>query len=250
MSFQDPRSGFGPSEGAGRWSYGHSSERRFHEGEEEGEVPHRGHGPHGRHCGPHGFGPHGRARRGNVKAAILAVLVEQPMHGYEVMQQLESRSGGMWKPSPGSIYPTLQLLEDQSLVRSEEVDGRRVFSLTDEGKVEAETITSQGSPWATSETGPAGSRFRLRGATMQLLAAVKQVGMAGSQEQIDKTLEYPRRGAQARVRSAGRERLNLALRSTPLLQPSHRVQPRPSARLRRGGSAGVAARGHASRSRG
>ena len=207
MSFQDPRSGFGPSEGAGRWSYGHSSERRFHEEEGEGEGPHRGHGPHGGrgHCGPHGFGPHGfgphgRARRGNVKAAILAVLVEQPMHGYEVMQQLESRSGGMWKPSPGSIYPTLQLLEDQGLVRSEEVDGRRVFSLTDEGKVEAETITSQGSPWATSETGPAGSRFKLRGATMQLLAAVKQVGMAGSQEQIDKTLEIL---AEARKRVYG-----------------------------------------------
>ena len=155
-------------------------------------------GPHG--FGPHGFGPHGRARRGNVKAAILAVLIEQPMHGYEVMQQLESRSGGMWKPSPGSIYPTLQLLEDQGLVRSEEVDGRRVFSLTDEGKVEAETITSQGSPWATSETGPAGSRFKLRGATMQLLAAVKQVGMAGSQEQIDKTLEIL---AEARKRVYG-----------------------------------------------
>jgi DNA-binding PadR family transcriptional regulator len=198
MSFQDPHSGFGPSEGARRWMYGHSSERQFHE--EEG--PHRGHGPHGAHghCGPHGFGPHGRARRGNVKAAILAVLVEQPMHGYEVMQQLESRSGGMWKPSPGSIYPTLQLLEDQGLVKSEEVDGRRVFSLTEEGKVEAETITSQGSPWATSETGPAGSRFKLRGATMQLLAAVKQVGMAGSQEQIDKALEIL---AEARKRVYG-----------------------------------------------
>ncbi len=111
------------------------------------------------------------------------------MHGYEVMQQLESRSGGMWQESPGSVYPTLQLLEDQGLIKSEDVEGRRVFSLTDEGKAEAETITQQGPPWATSESGPGGARFKLRGAAMQLMAAVKQVGMAGSQEQIDKTLE-------------------------------------------------------------
>jgi DNA-binding PadR family transcriptional regulator len=186
MSFhEDPRSGSGPGEGGSRrWPHGFTAERHFHEG----------HGPHGMHCGPrgfgpHGFGPHGRARRGNVRAAILAVLAEQPMHGYEVMQQLESRSGGMWRPSPGSVYPTLQLLEDQGLVKSEDVDGRRVFSLTDEGKAEAETITQRGEPWATSESGPEGTRFKLRSAAMQLMAAVRQVGMAGSQEQIDKTLE-------------------------------------------------------------
>ena len=177
MTFHE-EPGCGPGEGFRQWPRGYTGERRFHEG----------HGPHG-HWGPRGFGPHGRARRGNVRAAVLAVLAEQPMHGYEVMQQLESRSGGMWRPSPGSVYPTLQLLEDQGLVRSEEVDGRRVFSLTDEGKAEAETITQQGPPWATSESGPGGARFKLRGAAMQLMAAVRQVGMAGSQEQIDKTLE-------------------------------------------------------------
>jgi DNA-binding PadR family transcriptional regulator len=192
MSFhEDSGPGSGPGEGAPRrWPRGHATELRFHEG----------HGPHGHHCGPHGFGPHGRARRGNVKAAILAVLAEQPMHGYEVMQQLESRSGGMWRPSPGSVYPTLQLLEDQGLIKSDDVDGRRVFSLTDEGKVEAETITQQGAPWATSQSGPEGARFKMRGATMQLMAAIRQVGMAGSQEQIDKTLEIL---AEARKRVYG-----------------------------------------------
>ena len=192
MSFHE-EPGVDPGEGGfRRWpqGFGFASERRFHEG----------HGPHGRHCGPHGFGPHGRARRGNVRAAILAVLAEQPMHGYEVMQQLESRSGGMWRPSPGSIYPTLQLLEDQGLIKSEDVDGRRVFSLTDEGKAEAETITQQGAPWATSQSGPEGARFKLRGAAMQLMAAVRQVGMAGSQEQIDKALEIL---AEARKRIYG-----------------------------------------------
>ncbi len=172
--------GFGGEGGFGRWARGGPGERRFREG--------HGHcGPRG--FGPHGFGPHGRARRGNVRAAILAVLAEQPMHGYEIMQQLESRSGGIWRPSPGSVYPTLQLLEDQALIKGEDVEGRRVFSLTDEGKAEAETITQQGSPWASPEGGPGGARFKLRGGIKQLMAAVMQIGAAGSQEQIDKTLE-------------------------------------------------------------
>jgi DNA-binding PadR family transcriptional regulator len=182
--------GRGPQEGEARgWACGRSGERRYRE-----------HGPHGHRCGPHGFGPHGRARRGNVKAAILAVLAEQPMHGYEVMQQLETRSGGMWRPSPGSVYPTLQLLEDQGLVKSEDVEGRRVYSLTDEGKTEAETVAQRGSPWATAEGGPEGARFKMRGAMIALVAAVKQVGMAGSQEQIEKTLEIL---AEARKRIYG-----------------------------------------------
>jgi DNA-binding PadR family transcriptional regulator len=160
------------------------------------------HGPrcHAHHFGPHGFGPHGRARRGNVRAAILAVLAERPMHGYQIMQELESRSSGFWRPSPGSVYPTLQLLKDQGMVKSEEVEGRRVFSLTDDGKAEAEKIAEQGEPWAASEGGPEGNRFRLRQAVGQLIAAVKQVGMAGSQEQIDKTLEIL---AEARKRVYG-----------------------------------------------
>ena len=159
-----------------------------------------GHGPHGHGFGPHGHGPWSRARRGNVRAAILSVLSEGPMHGYQIMQQLEERSGGMWRPSPGSIYPTLQLLEDQGLVKSEEVEGRRVFSLTDEGKTEADAVVERGAPWATSESGPEGARFKMRGAMIQLIAAVKQVGMAGSQEQIDKTLEIL---AEARKRVYG-----------------------------------------------
>ena len=73
-------------------------------------------------------------RRGDVRPLILAVLQRQPMHGYQVIQELEAQSGGRWRPSAGSVYPTLQQLEDESLVRSSEVDGRRVYSLTDEGR--------------------------------------------------------------------------------------------------------------------
>ena len=61
-----------------------------------------------------GAGP--KARRGDVRAAILAVLAEQPMNGYQIIQEIAERSGGAWKPSPGSIYPTLQQLEDEGLV--------------------------------------------------------------------------------------------------------------------------------------
>jgi DNA-binding PadR family transcriptional regulator len=76
----------------------------------------------------------GSVRRGNVRFAILAVLQEKPMHGYQVIQELESRTDGRWRPSAGSVYPTLQLLDDEGLVTSEEVDGRRTYTLTDAGR--------------------------------------------------------------------------------------------------------------------
>lgn len=80
-----------------------------------------------RHRGP-------RAGRGDVRSALLALLSEQPMHGYQMIQEIGARSGGAWKPSPGSVYPTLQQLEDEGLVRAEDLDGRRVFRLTADGE--------------------------------------------------------------------------------------------------------------------
>ena len=71
-----------------------------------------------------------KARRGDVRAAILAVLAEQSMNGYQIIQEIASRSGGAWKPSPGSIYPTLQQLEDEGLVRVEDDGGQRSYTLT------------------------------------------------------------------------------------------------------------------------
>ena len=91
--------------------------------------------------GPPFRGPGGgRRRRGDVRAAILALLLERPMHGYEMIQELESRTSGAWRPSAGSIYPTLQLLEDEGLVAGEQSDGRRRFALTDAGRSEAEGL--------------------------------------------------------------------------------------------------------------
>jgi DNA-binding PadR family transcriptional regulator len=168
--------------------HGHGGEARFKfgEGRGRGGPGPRGHGGHG----PHGHGPWSRARRGNVRAAILSVLAEEPMHGYQIMQQLEERSGGMWRPSPGSVYPTLQLLEDQGFIKGEEVEGRRVFALTEAGKTEAEASKERhGAPWESSEHGDQGPRFKLRKAVFQIGAAVKQIGTTGSSEQVDATLK-------------------------------------------------------------
>src|SRR6185503_5425391 len=114
-----------------------------------GERLHRG-GPRGHGGGPERLGPPwrgGRMRRGEIRTAVLAVLTDGPAHGYEIIQTLEERSGGMWRPSPGSVYPTLQLLEDESLVRAVERDGKRVYELTDTGREEAaERVREAGGP--------------------------------------------------------------------------------------------------------
>lgn len=87
------------------------------------------------------------ARRGEVRAAVLALLTEQPMHGYQVITELAERSDGAWRPSAGSIYPTLQQLADEGLVRDREVEGRRVYELTDEGRAAVERATPGTPPW-------------------------------------------------------------------------------------------------------
>jgi DNA-binding PadR family transcriptional regulator len=125
------------------------------------------------------FGGRGRGalvRRGEVRTQILAVLRDRPMHGYEVIQELEAQSGGRWRPSAGSIYPTLQQLADEGLVTGEDVDGRRVYSITEAGrKVAAES--GDRSPWTETddERGP-----DIRQLAMQLAAAVIQVHRIGS----------------------------------------------------------------------
>lgn len=73
-------------------------------------------------------------RRGDLKYMVLGLLEEKPMHGYEVMQRLEEESGGYYTASPGSVYPVLQMLEDQDYVRAEQQDGKKVYSITDAGK--------------------------------------------------------------------------------------------------------------------
>jgi len=137
-----------------------------------------------------------------VRAAVLALLAEQPMHGYQVIQELESRTGGMWRVSPGSVYPTLQMLEDEGMVAGQEVEGRRVYSLTEAGRarVEAQRQEGQAAPW--EEVAGEGDQpfVSLRGAAMQLGAAAMQVAHAGSKDQVERTvaiLNEARRGIYA-----------------------------------------------------
>ncbi len=132
-----------------------------------------------------------RARRGDVRTAVLALLDEKPAHGYDLIRELEERSGGMWQPSPGSVYPTLQMLEDQGLLTSQEVDGKRVFSITDAGRAElAERRSRSGgsAPWEMQ--GERQESFgKLFDAMRQLGAAVMQVARTGDDAQVGRVVE-------------------------------------------------------------
>ena len=117
------------------------------------------------------------------------LLEDKPMHGYDLIRELEQRSGGMWRPSPGSVYPTLQMLEEEGLVSSEEQDGKRVFSLTDAGKTELEERRARGgeAPW---QFGPMSEGIgQLREAAFQLAAAAMQVARTGSDPQRKQAAE-------------------------------------------------------------
>src|SRR4051794_35175259 len=159
--------------------------------------PHGGGGRGGRQGrgGRHGFGPPfggppfgrgPRAGRGDVRAAMLVLLDDEPRNGYGLMQEIESRSGGVWRPSPGSVYPALQQLEDEGLVRSVESGGRRQYELTDEGRayVEAnrETLAE---PWNEVAGDMSSGVFELRSVASQVTAALMQVAFAGSEAQVE-----------------------------------------------------------------
>ena len=110
------------------------------------------------------------------------------MHGYQIMQELTSRSGGAWQPSPGSVYPTLQMLEDEGLVESKDVEGKRVFSLTETGKSAVEERGPGAPPWEELAGGLGDVPMRLRQAVFQLGAAAMQVAHAGSPAQVKEAL--------------------------------------------------------------
>ncbi|MFD7701902.1 PadR family transcriptional regulator [Streptomyces caelestis] len=148
-------------------------------------------GPGFGHGGPWGGrgrgGPRGRARRGDVRASILALLKDRPMHGYEMIQEIAERSGGAWKPSPGSVYPTLQLLEDEGLIVSESEGGKKLFSLTDAGR----TAAGEGpeAPWEEASRGVDWEALsEIRQAGFGLMEAFGQVWRTGSKEQREKAL--------------------------------------------------------------
>ncbi|MFE9427975.1 PadR family transcriptional regulator [Kitasatospora sp. NPDC006697] len=138
--------------------------------------PHRGRGRHG-----------GRARRGDVRASLLALLKDRPMHGYEMITEIGERTAGTWRPSPGSVYPTLQLLEEEGLIQAQESGGKRLFTLTEAGRAEAEQGSDE--PWLEAGRGVDWAAVQEVGQALASLDhAVRQVMATGTEEQRAKGL--------------------------------------------------------------
>ncbi|GAB3888345.1 PadR family transcriptional regulator [Terrabacter terrigena] len=152
-----------------------------------------------RHFGGPGFGPEfggrrgPRARRGDVRAAILDVLAGDEMNGYQLIQQISERTGGAWKPSPGSVYPTVQQLEDEGLVEGRDVEGRRLLRLTDAGRTyveeNAEEMAATWRPFEEASEGEDAPQQEQRGGSDlmpivgQVMGAMWQIVTTGTSQQ-------------------------------------------------------------------
>ena len=158
---------------------------RFHDRDrgEWGFGDRAGHGGRSRHGGPRGRGS--RTRRGDIRIALLAALGDGSGHGYELIQRLEARTGGRWKPSPGSVYPTLQMLEDGGFVSSAQQGDKKVYTITDAGQTELQTrMTEAGGPPPFFDGEGDSGRGDLRKAVAQLVMAARQVGMSDDDAQV------------------------------------------------------------------
>ena len=177
--------------GRGR-SGGHGHGHGHGHGGGGGDGGHGGHGPFDPRGFPGAFGLFNlfrrgpRARRGDIRHAILALLAEQPRNGYQIMQELEQRSRGMWRPSPGAVYPALQQLEDERLVTVEASGGGRVYSLTERGRKEAAAQAGEGeAPWDVVSEAAGSDIPEIFHLLKHVGAAALQVAQAGSAAQVD-----------------------------------------------------------------
>lgn len=125
-----------------------------------------------------------RMARGDVRSAVIALLAEKPMHGYQIISEIGERSGGSWKPSAGSVYPTLQLLADEGLITSEEQNGRKTYSLTDAGIAESEEAATRPAPWESAGQRTPSHVAALPKAGMELASASAQLARTGTGEQV------------------------------------------------------------------
>jgi DNA-binding PadR family transcriptional regulator len=149
-------------------------------------------GPGGPGHHHHRRGP--RARRGDVRAALLLLISEHAQNGYQLIQEIERRTDGIWKPSPGSVYPALQQLEDEGLVHTVEFEGKRTYELTPEGREYVESHRDElGDPFAAATGGMDENVMDLRGLMFQVGAAAMQVAAAGHTEEARKILADTRR---------------------------------------------------------
>ena len=165
-----------------------------HAGGERGRA--FAYGPRGEFGGPLGGGfggPRGRgrkARRGDIRTAALLLLAEEPRNGYQIMQEVEERSDGVWRPSPGSVYPALSQLEDEGLIRSEEGDGRKLFALTDAGRAYVqERGEDRPAPWEQMSGEVSDEAHELGKLMREVGFAFVQVMRTGGAEQMGKARE-------------------------------------------------------------
>jgi DNA-binding PadR family transcriptional regulator len=219
MDFGPPFGGpFGPGgprgRGRGRGPEARGPEARGpedgvpHDGPRSGQVPGEDPGPHdggpfpgpwgpggrgrrggpggrGRGRGPGGRGGPGRRPRGDVRLAILALLREEPRHGYQIIQEISERSGGSWTPSPGSVYPTVAQLADEGLVHTEKESGRTVVHLTEAGRTWTDEHAAElDAVWSQVEAGADDGFAGLRTAGRGLAGAVAQIAQVGSSAQV------------------------------------------------------------------
>jgi len=169
-------------------------------------VRHRHGGPFGQRGGPFGpgrggFGPgpfpggpggprgRGRRRRGDVRAALLLLLAEEPRNGYQLMQTLEERSDGRWRPSPGSVYPALAQLEDEGFVRSIQSDSGRTFEITDAGREHVAERGEHKPPWEDDEDEAGDTLAQFRHVVISTGKAAWQVAQDGDEKQIARAIE-------------------------------------------------------------
>lgn len=179
----------------------HRGKRGLMAGEGRGRRGGRGRGGGGEHRYGERWGGR-RHRRGDIRLVLLAALLNGPAHGYELMGRLEESSGGEWRPSPGSVYPTLQLLEDEGLVRSVTEGDRRVYELTEAGREQAdpEILASL----ASDDERPGKHGYRaLWDEVRQLHLAAKQVTAAGNDDQLQRATTIVRDARQALYRVLG-----------------------------------------------
>ncbi|WP_211589867.1 PadR family transcriptional regulator [Microbispora sp. H11081] len=135
--------------------------------------------------GPRGFGRPRKAKRGDVRAAILALLAEEPRNGYQIIQEIAERSQGGWKPSPGAVYPALQQLTDEGLVRAEETEGRKTFQLTEAGRAYvAEHGDEVRAPWEEMTPDIGDDVHELFDLSRQAASALFQIAHSGSEGQV------------------------------------------------------------------
>ena len=155
-------------------------------------------GPRSRRPGGHGHrgaaARGGRARRGDVRAALLLLIEGGAQNGYQLIQEIERRTDGVWKPSPGSVYPALQQLEDEGLVHAVEFEGKRAYELTDEGRDYVDDNREElGDPFAAATGGVDEGMMDMRGLMFQVGAAAMQVAAAGHTDEAKRILADTRR---------------------------------------------------------